>query len=270
MVTRKFFTTLSADDKPWGVEINDVADLKTFLEVPGNWLANNVDMRCVLIQDFLIKIRGTAISPPAPGKMYLTGNSGTNVVMVFIPAGFFAKYIAFLERLINGNLVQPSIRPFVNPIIPDIQTIHGFLTGPIPSLQIETVIISETGAASGRSISHFSVTGGMPTSASARMILIAGYIFKMMGDPTYRQQILATNAAAGRHTVTYLDPNGMPNPPAILPKVTFAPFTSPGSLPIEYIGNDHSTLDACDMIVGTYDVATATITSEEGYIKTYA
>ncbi|HWA84444.1 MAG TPA: hypothetical protein VG820_13465, partial [Fimbriimonadaceae bacterium] len=269
MVTRKFFTTLSSDDKPWGAEIDSVEDLNTFLEVPGNWLANNVDIRCVLAQDFLIKIRETSISPPATGKLYLTGNSGTNVVTVFIPSGFFTAFLAFLQNQIVPDAGQPASGPFVPPEPPEMEAVLSFLGSSIPTVQIDTLIISEAGATKGRAITHYSVTQGVPASAAARMILIAGHILKMMGDDTYRYQILETNANDGHQTVTYLAPDGTPNPPNPLPKVTFNSFTSPGDVSIEYIGNDHSTFEACDMLVGTYDFATATITIEEGYIKSY-
>lgn len=264
-VTRKFFVALSNDDGPWGAECDDVKDLFDFLSAPSGWLGKNVDFTCMLLGDFIIKIRRPTASFPDSTHLFITGVSGTNVVTVFVPTTMFAAYIAYLQSLL-GPGVNPSLTAVSKKVTNAmIQKVLALLQGPVPTVALDTLIVKESASTDGCAVCHFSITAAV-TDPAARLLYLAGYILKMVSDPTYLFKIFDNNK--GSMTTKFRDPNGNLNAPNPLPTITFNTFTSPGNISIEYSGSEMSTFEACEMLVAKYQAGA--ITAEEAYIKSYA
>jgi hypothetical protein len=266
-ITHKFFEKLSADDNPWGVEYDSIGDLIEFLTYPSGWVAKNIDLMCVLRRDFIIKLRKATVAPPTLGRFYMTGNSGTNLVTIFVPNNFLAQFKQYIQDLLSGSQLMPSAPTFSSPTRAFLKKLISTL-GTIPTVHIDTLVVTNTGSPDGLAICHFSVTGGLPApSAAARLLIVARHLGEMIADSNYIEKILAANTP-GNHTVTYRDPDGKPNPPMPLPNITFTSFTCPGDVAMEYVGDEASSLEACNLLVALYK--NGVITAEEAYIKAYS
>lgn len=264
-VTRKFLRHLTGDDFPWGIEVNDPMDILAFLSWPSDWLGKQLK-DCVLVEDFIIKIEPAVVAPPTGDLFYITGNSGTNIVMIYVDPGAFPRYIEFLRSLTGERFNWPLPDRYPRPEAAKVKRlIASLLTATPPVVHLDSLVVMEAGARDGRCVSHFSISKS--TSPTQRLLDVAGHILKMLNQGNYLHSIFNHNNTPAQHTINYRTPSGViTNPP--VPWPNFDRFTSPGQISIEYVGNEKSTFQACEMLMALY--LNGDITAEQAFIKSYA